>query len=438
MSFFRNIVGTLGAKGVAVLCGLLSGMITARWLGPHDRGVLAMFMVIPTTIWMLSSFGINQANIYYIGKKNFPLSHIVSNAFVIPLASGCLICLFLWATKDQLILKYISAISPQYLFLALTLVIPMLLQNSYVGILRGVEKFSIINLREAARTIAGLMLVAMVLVIFDWGLLSVVIGIVTIEIFFSFWFVHEVNKICRIKIQFHSVVAKDVFRFGVKSYIQNMIGFLHNRIDLYLIAYFLVPSQVAFYDIAVIIGEMLMFLPQSIAFVILPKLVKGSEDEKINAATQTGRIALLITTVLGILIIFFGKWLIVIVYGQDFVGAYIPLCLLIPGIILSCLNSVTVTFYTSEHKQKVSIVASLISLLSNILLNILLIPSYGIMGAAIATSITYSMFSLLLIVIFCYENKIRPAELFFVKKADVLILQGLIAHAITKLKEKCL
>ena len=114
MRFFKNITGTLGAKMVFIFCGFLSGMITARWLGPHDRGTLAVITALPATIWMLSSFGINQANVYYIGKRRFDLSNIISNAFIVPLVVGCFICLSLWATKELFILKYIPAINSFY------------------------------------------------------------------------------------------------------------------------------------------------------------------------------------------------------------------------------------------------------------------------------------------------------------------------------------
>lgn len=424
MKFFKNILVTLSGKGIYVVCGLVSGMITARWLGPHDRGVLAIVMAIPATVWMFTNFGINQANVYYLGKRKYSLSAVVSNTLVLSLSSGIIITLFLWITKDFFALKLIKAVDPLYLLLAIISIPVLVLKNSYGGILRSLEKFVFMNLIQSSRSLLGLAVVVCVLVYLEKGLIALLIVIIFLNHLEAFFTLLRVNVISRFKFAFNISLSKDVFRFGIKSYFQNMIGFLHNRIDLFMIAYFLVPAQIAFYDISVIVGEMLFFLPQSITFVILPKLVKLNDEEKAQVVAQTGRIAFALTVVLSVGLVLFGERLIELVYGKNYGEAFLPLCFMLPGLILSCSNSVIVPYYTSRHKQKVTIVVSIISLISNIILNFYMIPLYGIIGAAISTSITYSLFSLVLLSLFYYENNIHLKDMIIVQSKDILLLRN--------------
>ena len=423
MIFLKNISGVFATKAVFLFCGLISGAITARWLGPDGRGILSVVTSLPSTIWMISCFGINQANVYYIGKKKFPLSTIISNAFVVPLSIGCLICLFLWLSKEDIILKYIPVIDRYYLLLIIFVVLIMTIQNSYLGVLRGVEKFHLINLRQVSRSIIGLLYITVALIILNGGVITVVLGAIVFDLCLMMWLLYEISKISPITISFNLNAAKKIFSFGVKSYVQNMIGYLHNRIDLYMVAYFLAASEIAFYDITVIIAELLLFLPQSVTFVILPKLVRLGNDEKISVVTKIGRVSFAISCFCSIFLICTSKYFIEVVYGKEYLDAFIPLCLLIPGFLFSSIKSVIVPYFTSRHMQKITIVASFISLAANIILNSFLIPSYGIMGAAISTSITYSLYSLTVVFVFVYQNRIPFNELFLIKKSDIIVIK---------------
>jgi O-antigen/teichoic acid export membrane protein len=425
VKFVINILATLFSKGTFLLCGFLSGMITARCLGPHDRGILTVMTALPATIWMLSSFGINQANVYYINKKTFPISSIISNSFVIPFTQGLLLCIMLWFTRHQFLLKYLSHISSELLALTLFLVPLMLLQNSYVGVLRGAEKFKFVSLRQTLRSIAGLLLVAIVLIIFHQGLKAIIFGIFVIELANTAWLLAEINKISPIHLRFNFSLATLTFKFGVKSYLQNLIRFLHNRLDLYLIAYFCIPSAVAYYDISVVIGETLLFLPDAIAFVILPKLVQRSFSEKTYVTLTTARISFTLSGLFALGFFFFGDFIVTSVYGPEYADASSSLRVLIPGLVFCSLSGATVPYYTSLHKQKISIFASFVSLVLNMVLNLFLIPRYSIVGAALSTTVSYTFFSLVLLSVFCQQNQVSITDFLFFKKSDFLYLKYL-------------
>lgn len=420
MGFFRNVSGTIGAKLAIIIFGFLSGMITARWLGPNGRGLLALVTSIPPTIWMLSSFGINQASVYYINKKAYPLKKIIGICFIIPLVLGTIIALSIWFSRHGLILKAFPYLNDFFLLVALIPLPFLLVQNSFVGVLRAVDKFAIINIRQIVRAGLGLLAGSVVLILLDRGISNLLVCFLALDIVIALWMVLEVHRICKIRPYFEKKIAKDMISFGLKSYVQNMIGFLHNRLDMYMIAYFLVPAQIAYYDIAVVLGELLLFLPQSITFVILPDLVRGTEEEKAKSVAKVARVSLFIALVMALGLVTLGYYLIIFVYGNDFAESYIVLCLLLPGLVISSMNGVTVPYYTSMARQKITIICSILSLLLNAGLNLYAIPTYGAYGAAATTSITYSAFSFMLLTVFVREQDVHYSEILVIRKEDFM------------------
>ena len=74
-----------------------------------------------------------------------------------------------------------------------------------------------------------------------------------------------------------------------------------------------------------------------------------------------------------------------ILYGIDYLTAYIPLIILVFGIWIGVLGNIHYIWMTCENKEKYSLFYSFCGSFANIILNAILIPKYGIIGAAIAT-----------------------------------------------------
>jgi len=418
MSFTYYVASTFCAKIVVVIFSFFSGIITARFLGPYDRGILAVITSIPATIYMLSSLGINQANIYFIGKKKYLIQDIISNTFFISIIVSTISILALIVFRNNILNNIFTAIKPKY-FVVILLIIPFhIIKNFYEGVLRGKEKFNAINVRDLLIGIIRLIIVFVLLVLLHFRLYALIIGILAIKIIETFWQIILIKKINSIKIGINKKLAKKSFRFGIKSYLQNFLIHLHFKIDIYLLAYFLSPSDVAFYDIAVLIVELLLIIPVSIKTVLLPKLVYSSEEEKRENVLKTSRHSFFLLLIGAIPLVVMGKWMIKFVYGEEYISAYYPLLIILPGIIAASINNVIIPYFTSKNKQEITILITLPSLIVNIILNIILIPQFGICGAAFATLISYTATTILLLLV--YKNKNEKIKNFLLlKKEDI-------------------
>jgi O-antigen/teichoic acid export membrane protein len=96
---------------------------------------------------------------------------------------------------------------------------------------------------------------------------------------------------------------------------------------------------------------------------------------------------------------------IIIIFGQKFIGAFIPTLLLLPGLIAMTLNYSYSNFFSAINKPFLSAGIFAIGLVINILLNITLLNKFGIIGAAIFSSIAYIIITVGFIFVILKTNK---------------------------------
>ncbi len=86
-----------------------------------------------------------------------------------------------------------------------------------------------------------------------------------------------------------------------------------------------------------------------------------------------------------------GYWIITTLFGIDFKHAYLPFAILITGIIPFTLFKVISAYFTGIGKQNYVLRITIIIAIVNVIINLLLLPRYGIIGASLASSISYSL-----------------------------------------------
>ena len=96
-----------------------------------------------------------------------------------------------------------------------------------------------------------------------------------------------------------------------------------------------------------------------------------------------------------------------------------PLLILLPGVIAISLGKVLCSYLGGIGKPVFATYASLAALIVNIGLNVLLIPKWGIAGAALATSISYSLDTVIIFIVFSKLAKIKPIDILVVKLEDI-------------------
>jgi len=424
--FSYNVLLTFLAKGSIFLIGLATSILTARALGPHDRGIYSLLFTLPQTMALFLRFGIPQANIYLIRREKVDLGYISIHSIFYAVFFGLsIILVFVTIKAYSNILSSIEIDFPYMIFSILT--IPFYLLNAHFSsICNALERFNITNAIDVLSSILLFSGVFFSLVVLKYGLYGAVIATVLVTIITSLCIVFGGLKMTGIKSHFALPLIKRTFTFGVKSYVQTIVQHLHLRVDMYMIALFLRPDEIAYYSIASRLAELLLMIEHSVGVVFYTKL-SAIEVESIHEATAVVlRHVCMLASISAVTLFLIGKPLIILWYGGEYMPAILPFMIIIPGIVMLTIFYTIGHYFTSRNKQEVNSICGMAALVINILLNIWLIKKMGISGAALSSTISYSVAAISLFIFFLRAARISFSKVVCFTRNDLMFYINMI------------
>jgi O-antigen/teichoic acid export membrane protein len=298
--------------------------------------------------------------------------------------------------------------------------VPFALTESYfLAILQAVERFHAYNMQTVYKAVFGFVGIAIALLAVRGGLMAALISQVVVFAGANLWLLHQVRRVSPFGLRWDGSIGRGTLEFGAKSYLQTVAAHLHYRIDMYLIAFFLNPAQVAFYSIAVNITNPILQIPDAIGTVVFPKLA-GASDAGAQARTAvTCRHTLFATILAAAFYAVVGSSALTIFYGDRYAPAIRPMLVMLPGIIMISLYQILTRNFTSQNRQQVNIVAAGLALGVNLSLNLVLIPRFGIVGAAVSTAVSYTLAASMLLIVFVRESEAGLRGTIIIRAADL-------------------
>jgi O-antigen/teichoic acid export membrane protein len=169
---------------------------------------------------------------------------------------------------------------------------------------------------------------------------------------------------------------------------------IYSRIDQVMLKNMIGAEAVGLYDSAVRISELSYFIPQLILVSLLPAVVNAKNISLLIYYARVKKLLVLILVIsiaiaLGTTII--SKYLLLTIFGEKFLGALPALYICAWSTIGASLNSFAQQIFVIENSTKNISISAFLGMITNITLNLILIPIYGISGAATATLISYAI-----------------------------------------------
>jgi O-antigen/teichoic acid export membrane protein len=176
-----------------------------------------------------------------------------------------------------------------------------------------------------------------------------------------------------------------------------VLYFLHFRVDLFLVKGMIGTAALGYYSLAVVLAETTLLATESLAIAVLPRQIGNSLQDAARLALRGARANGVVAIAAGLLWTVLGAVFIKVFFGPDFSPAYKPLVALLPGIV--CLSMERMCSGPTLRAGKSPVIAIVYagSLTCNVSLNLLLIPVWGMLGASIASSISYGLEALVIL-----------------------------------------
>nr|WP_304216779.1 flippase [Fredinandcohnia onubensis] len=420
--FIKNTLMTISRQVSAILIGLLYTVIIARVLGPTGNGIYQLIILLPTMLLTIFNLGVGSSSVYYIGRKQYSVEDILKtnsrSGVLLSFLSVILGALFLLFFSGQ----FFQDVDPIYLF-AILLLMPFLFLNEYfLVIFQGKQDFKSYNMLSLSRQIIALLFTVLFLVIIRLDILGAVLAFIfgiLAQYLLSRYFLKKKLGI-RGK---DGAYSKDYFKksisYGLKAHISNILSFINYRSDIFIISFYINPAAVGIYTAAVSISERLWIVSQAISSVLFPTVSSlDNQDEKNHLTSVLSRNVLWLSIFGGLIFYLLSDLIILILFGKEYIESSLAIKFLLPGIVLFSVDRILSNDLAGRGKPEINMNVSIFTVISNIVLNIILVPIYGILGAAIATSITYSLATIIKLFIFKKQTGVKISKLLLIQSED--------------------
>jgi O-antigen/teichoic acid export membrane protein len=186
---------------------------------------------------------------------------------------------------------------------------------------------------------------------------------------------------------------------------------VNSRLDTLMLGFLAPNAQVAFYRVAAAAAIFASFALQAANVALGPRVStlysKGAIDELNELLRSTGRRVFLFSVGVALIGVVLGSPAISFLYGEDFLPAYQPLLVLFVGYVMSAFAGPVNTVLAMTGNQNRALFALLIGGGTNVGLNFLLIPTYGALGAAFASAISFLIWNALMLILLVRNTGIR-------------------------------
>ncbi len=387
-----------------MIAGLLVGIWVARYLGPEQFGVFSYATAFVAIFGSLAKLGLDGIVVRDLVNEPHKKDLYLGTAFWLKLVGALITFIIvafatLFTSNDYTTNLYIFIIASGIIFQSFE-VIDFYFQSKVLS------KF--VSLCKMAQLLlSSLLKVYFVLTGADLFWFVVVSLIDQIALATTLYIAYKYQKLENFYRYFDSEVAKNFLKNSWPLVFSGLVVMIYMRIDQIMIKEMLGSQEVGVYSAAVRLSEAWYFIPMVITSSLFPAIVNAKKVSKELYYTRLQRLyTFMVWTAIAIAlpITFLSDWLVNLLYGKEYMGAGQVLMIQTWAGLFVFLGVASSSWLTSENLQTIAFYRTFAGAIINIVLNLLLIPIYGIAGAAVATLVSY-MFAGFLFDIFNHNTK---------------------------------
>ncbi len=387
---FYNTIWLLGDRLLRMGVGLLVGVWVARYLGPEGYGQLSFAGSYIMLFSAIALFGLESVVVRELVTNFSERGKILGTASLIRLIAGissyilALAVLLLVRPNDRLTMLMVAVLGSSLLLQALD-VTDLWFQS------RIISRYSVIS-RSAAFLLSSCIKVAMVLS--GASLTAITIATAT-EAFFAavaLLVAYRINGEDFNNWRWSRTWFHKLFTESVPMVLSGIVLMIYLRIDQVMLGMLASPSDVGQYAAAVRISELWYFIPTAIVSSLFPAMVKlkNSDPELFQLKLQKlYNLLAFLGYAVAIPVTFISPWLVNLLFGTAYHSSAPLLSVLIWAGLFANLTVVRNAHFIALSLGKALLWSTALGAVSNVLLNLFLIPGHGAMGAAISTCLSY-------------------------------------------------
>ena len=427
--FSFDVGWVLASSVVTLAIGFLLRIVLARWLGADDLGLYTMVITIQAVAVFVAGIGIPLALIKYVAEykdRRDKLFEITSAAFIGSIILGLAVGILLYTLSGTIAgLFDMPELASLLKILAIALPFASIFET-VLGLFNGLRQMKIYAYVMVIRNfLMTLFIVTFVWLGFGvegavWGIVISVVGGCLFGLYFS-------RKFLRIILRGLLQGIKRLVSFGSQVFGADALGLILLYTDIILIGYFLSAEDIGYYSIAISVSAFFLVVPTAIQRITYPATSEYWSQNKHQSLSimidKSMKYSACILLPFGLGVGFFSKELVTGVFGQEFIYAALPLIVLLIARVIRGSTLVPVGgSFAAIGRPDIPLKLSAIAAGANVGLNILLIPPFGILGAAIATTTSLLLGVIISLALFPKMLKVRVDIKWYAKSMGFAVI----------------
>jgi O-antigen/teichoic acid export membrane protein len=418
----------LSGRIITACLNLLASIIIARVYGANALGILAMVTSVFTLATIFSVMGTNTSILRLITEH--VAKHSVTSAFRVyrktqysVAAISILIGFLLFLMSGSIAEKVFSK---PYLTLLIALSSVFVLFKSLMDLnTEAVRGLKLIRLYILMQLCPPFIFLVLLLIAMPWNIISNV----PVYAQFAAWAMTAVLGIWIIDRAFKNrmkpddyvqpVYVGEIMTISAPMLMTASMHFFIGQVSIIILGMFRSATEVGYYSVAVRLSTLTVFVLGAINTMAAPKFSElfheGKMEELFYVAKKSTKLIFWTTTPLLVCLIVLGRPLLSGIFGEEYALAYSAMVLLVIGQFVNSISGSTGYFMSMTGHQKVLMNIVFFAAAISLMFNYLLVPKFGIIGAAFASMISLCFWNLytLLYIRMKYGKTIGYVPLFF-------------------------
>ncbi|MFC1786428.1 flippase [Halobacteriota archaeon] len=436
--------GFIGAI-IGRVFGYLTRIVLARSLGADYYGLLNLGLASFSIVAVIAAFGLGSGIIryvsYYKGKgEEGKIKGTIYSALKINLPVALAFTYLLYSGSDWLAIHIFHDPTLSSVLKIFSFALPFsILAENFISATIGFQYLRYrIYVHDVSENAIRFIVIAILLSL-GFGLLGAAWGwciSIMITPFLAFYFLEKrVFSILKTKTKSYPL-GKELFSFSWPLLLGSFSGLVLGWSDTLMLGYFATSSDVGIYNAALPTAMLVLTIPSIFGIIFMPVVSelfsRGRYDDirDIYSIVTKWILSLIIPAFL--LMVLFAPSVLRIIFGTEYAGGASALVLLTSGYLLVSLFGLTASILEAYGRTKIIMGCTFFAAALNFILNLYLIPIYGITGAALATGSSLAIFGIIQFLFVYRIAKMQPFRFNYLKPVLTSIFAVLIVYGITK------
>lgn len=376
-------IRTMFFSVLILVINMLTGILTARFLGPSGRGEQAAMVLWSQFLAFSFTFGLPSAIIYNVKKNMKDSAKLYSTAVLMGLTAGMLAMSLGILVLPYWLRTYSDSVVlfSQWSMVLVPLIVLSQINNAMMQVRGEYKLFNRLRFLIPLSTLIGLGLLILTRTMNPY---TSAVAYLAPAVPFYIWTTVRLLKQYKFVIMDAFQSFKTLIRYGIGSYGNDLMGNVSYYIDQIVIIGLLNPTELGLYAVAVSLSRVVNIFSTSIIVVLFPKASGLPKDKVVEMTFRVYRISTCVALLCSMMIMLVAPFVMPLLYGPDFKEAISVFRMLLLEVSISGGTMVLAQAFMALGKPKIVTILQGIGLLIVIPLLTVLIPKFGLAGAGMA------------------------------------------------------